>query len=253
MSTSGDAQILNKPTLGDLAAKDKISNADIANDAAIALSKINGNILTYHNEDGVIVYDKYPPVKKSGGGNTTLGDDIRDFVISNDEIKAAIINTILAALSSIDTQTGTAIQKAVIGAALPIGTIVMWEEVGNIPCGWEEVELMKSRFPVGAGQGSELSNYTLGSSGIGGEEAHALTIPEMPSHSHEITQYSAQSGSSEAWILDVVYKTHSQGSTYSTGGNVEKITVPHENRPPYYPVKFIKKKTNCVDSHNLYN
>ena len=41
-STSGVSQILNKPTLGDLAAKSTISNADVADDAAIDQSKISG-------------------------------------------------------------------------------------------------------------------------------------------------------------------------------------------------------------------
>ncbi|MDE6250132.1 MAG: hypothetical protein K2M34_00655 [Alphaproteobacteria bacterium] len=39
---SGKAQILNKPTLGALAAKATISNADVATNAAIATSKISG-------------------------------------------------------------------------------------------------------------------------------------------------------------------------------------------------------------------
>ena len=41
-STEGVSQILNKPTLGDLAAKSTISNADVAADAAIDQSKISG-------------------------------------------------------------------------------------------------------------------------------------------------------------------------------------------------------------------
>ena len=41
-STEGVSQILNKPTLGDLAAKSTISNADVAANAAIDQSKISG-------------------------------------------------------------------------------------------------------------------------------------------------------------------------------------------------------------------
>ena len=41
-ATSGKAQILNKPTLGAMAAKNNVTNADIAANAAIATSKING-------------------------------------------------------------------------------------------------------------------------------------------------------------------------------------------------------------------
>ena len=40
----------------------------------------------------------------------------------------------------------------------------------------------RSRSPIGAGQGTGLSNYVLGQ--IGGEETHQLLISEMPTHTH---------------------------------------------------------------------
>jgi len=41
---------------------------------------------------------------------------------------------------------------------------------------------LRGRIPLGVGNNTELSNYTLGQKG--GEEAHVLTESEMPSHGH---------------------------------------------------------------------
>jgi hypothetical protein len=285
-ATGGDAQLLNKPTLGDLAAKSRIANADIEGDAAISLSKVNipdngipsakisglaavatsgsyndledkpsipDNIVTYTaDQSNNIVFNKNPSLTVSGGGNTGFGNNVADFVVNNAEVRAALINAVIAELTSTNTQTGTALQKAAIGAALPIGTIVMWRKAGNIPCGWTEVEEMRSRFPVGTGQGYGLTHYTLGNTG--GEEMHALSVEEMPPHTHNIQNWAHGSGSGEAWVISVDYKEYIWSSSYvqSTGGRNGSV-VPHENRPPYYAVTFIEKTSNCVDTNNLYN
>ncbi|WP_051263691.1 phage tail protein [Tenacibaculum ovolyticum] len=44
---------------------------------------------------------------------------------------------------------------------------------------------LRGRIPLGVGNNTELSNYTLGQKG--GEETHVLTEGEMPSHNHGIT------------------------------------------------------------------
>lgn len=56
----------------------------------------------------------------------------------------------------------------------------------NVPDG-------RSRNVVAAGQGTGLSLRNLAATG--GEEAHALTIPEMPSHNHTISNAMPASGS----------------------------------------------------------
>ena len=43
---------------------------------------------------------------------------------------------------------------------------------------------MRSRFPLGAGDGSNLTNRVLAATGC--EETHILTSNEMPSHTHTI-------------------------------------------------------------------
>ncbi len=57
---------------------------------------------------------------------------------------------------------------------------------------------LRGRTPVGSGQGTSLTNRTLG--GTGGAETHVLTVGEMPSHSHALSDsgaiLSSQAGAS---------------------------------------------------------
>jgi len=89
---------------------------------------------------------------------------------------------------------------ASVAAAVPIGSIVAYGG-SSAPAGWHlcdgsahgsaalqailgstNTPDLRSRFIVGAGQGSGLTSRTL--KATGGEETHALTVAEMPSHNH---------------------------------------------------------------------
>jgi microcystin-dependent protein len=65
----------------------------------------------------------------------------------------------------------------------------LWNIIGNTYGGSGQssfkVPDLRSRLPVGAGQGSGLTNRTLAS--VGGNETHTLSTSEMPSHSHTLT------------------------------------------------------------------
>jgi microcystin-dependent protein len=225
---------------------------------------VPANIVTYTaDQNSNVVLSKNPSLKVSGGDNTDFGQSVEDFVANNKAIKTAIVEAILAEITSTNTQNGTALQKAVIGAALPIGTIVMWRKGTDMPCGWQVVTGMTGRFPVGAGQekGSELSNYPLGDTG--GEEFHSLSIDEMPEHDHvtaekgiiltiDNNRFSGNGGANfgDASTVDTKLRTgNTGGKNNGTIGSVE----PHENRPPYYAVLFIEKISNCVGVDNVYN
>jgi hypothetical protein len=246
MSTSGDAQILNKPTLGDLAAKDKISNVDIANDAAIALSKIDGQIVTYtSDQNSNVTFNKDPSLKVSGGGNTTLGQSIEDFVIDNDKIK----NTIIAAVKTAIEDKTSELYKKVILAALPIGSIIMWDGSPTaLPCGWEIYSNMTGRFPVGAtsgvGEYSTAGIYPLNH--VGGENFHTLIAAELPKHTHKFGNslqpvIAGQWDSGSSGRNNIVNDGSQSDHTDSWGGNSSGGTDAHENRPPYCAVYFIRK------------
>lgn len=90
---------------------------------------------------------------------------------------------------------------------------------------------LRGRAPIGAGQGSGLTNRTLGANL--GEETHVLTEAEMPSHNHtyDTKHYTGPSpsiGGGEAGFGPV--------NTSSTGGN-----APHNTMQPSLAVTFIIK------------
>jgi microcystin-dependent protein len=146
---------------------------------------------------------------------------------------------------------------------LPPGSIIAWNSV-TIPKGWAlcdgqlyildsngdaQVEStgvqtpdLRGRFILGAGQGSLLTNRTLGDTN--GAETHTLNVNEMPAHNHSYsgTDWPAsgdygskaeqnQTGSPHDYTRFNVSKT-----TVSKGGNSA-----HNNMPPFYVLTYIMK------------
>lgn len=142
------------------------------------------------------------------------------------------------------------------GDGVPSGAIIMWSgSLDTIPAGWALCDgsngtpNLMSRFIVGAGSG-----YSVGA--IGGEATHVLTVAELPSHSHPLTdpghshrykkpnmvggfvEFTSAPISVRVDPMDEQQTFTSQTgiSIGSTGsGNA------HENRPPYYALAFIMK------------
>lgn len=133
------------------------------------------------------------------------------------------------------------------GAGVPVGSIVIW--FGTVPPpGWllcdgslfdaaEFPDLFSllganvlpdftGMFPLGVS-----SSYPLGSSG--GEESHALTVDELPSHNHEVQVRGGTGTQARAAAANSTTTTAVAGSRY-TGGD-----FPHNNMPPYFAVNFI--------------
>jgi microcystin-dependent protein len=79
----------------------------------------------------------------------------------------------------------------------------------------------RGRTTVGTGQGSGLTNRTLGVTG--GEESHVLQIGEIPSHSHTF-QYTGGTGATIA--AGANYTNVSTASTSNTGGSGGHNTMP---------------------------
>ncbi len=95
---------------------------------------------------------------------------------------------------------------------------------------------LRGRGPIGAGQGTGLTNRALGAKG--GEEMHTLTVAEMPSHTHAINDGSTDTGRN--FGPNGVFTNQ---STYAhvrlmlaEGGN-----QPHNNMQPFTSVRFIIK------------
>jgi microcystin-dependent protein len=102
---------------------------------------------------------------------------------------------------------------------------------------------MRDRFPVGAG-GNYQPNATYDNAGKTGVNEVTLNLNQIPSHSHTTYLYSKSNpgdkDQSARGSSGDSQKAHQ--STYAGGD------MPHENRPPFYGIYFIKKvSNNCPD------
>ena len=98
---------------------------------------------------------------------------------------------------------------------------------------------LRGRVPVGAGQGSSLTNRVIAATG--GAETHTLTVSQIPSHSHDIPLYDYSDGGqanlTTAGTDDVGdFRSNSQDPVDNTGGN-----QPHNNMQPFLVVNHIIK------------
>ena len=91
---------------------------------------------------------------------------------------------------------------------------------------------LRGRAPIGAGQGTGLSNRVLAD--MGGAETHTLTINEMPRHDHKYTRNQGRG----TWLAngsDTLKNTEDGYTSYSGGDQ------PHNNMSPYLVLNFIIK------------
>ena len=126
--------------------------------------------------------------------------------------------------------------------AVPVGTIILWHGYASeVPSGWavcngdNGTPDMRGRFPVGAG-----NQYRPGETG--GAASVALSVDEMPSHSHgyELRDDNNRDLAHGADRNDGVWhgdKTVTTGSACGDGDSAQ----PHENRPPFKTIHFIMR------------
>jgi len=126
-----------------------------------------------------------------------------------------------------------------LASGIPAGGIIMWSgSLASIPTGWALCDGqsgrpdLRSRFIVGAGQGTGLTNYAVAATG--GVESVTLTIAQMPSHSHGgVPQRASTQTGASGGFPPVNFNNINTGSAGED--------QPHENRPPYYALAFIIK------------
>ena len=107
---------------------------------------------------------------------------------------------------------------------------------------------LRGRVPLHAG-----SQFTLGQRG--GEEAHTLTVAELPAHTHGAV---ASSNSADQASPVNNFWANGNQNAYASSPNVgmsQRTTTPtggqpHENRPPYLVVNFIIALQGIFPSHN---
>ncbi|HSG67756.1 MAG TPA: tail fiber protein [Bacteroidales bacterium] len=103
---------------------------------------------------------------------------------------------------------------------------------------------LRGRVPVHAGQGTGLSNYTLGASG--GQEAISLTPQNMPAHNHGILcSDNAASETNPAGKMmakgSQVFADpgYQQARMHNEMVEITGGSQPHENLQPYLAINFI--------------
>lgn len=168
--------------------------------------------------------------------------------------------------------------------AIPSGVIVMWSgAIGTIPSGWALCDGsngtpdLRSRFIVGAGStyavgavGGSTStstagshSHTMGSAGshnhTGSTGSTALTIEQIPAHTHSLSEYGSYSSSIGTGLNGNTQRygaaSGTTGSTGSGQGHAHTITSDgshahslnaagdhsHTVTPPYYALAYIMK------------
>jgi microcystin-dependent protein/Tfp pilus assembly protein FimT len=122
----------------------------------------------------------------------------------------------------------------IVPVAVPAGLIAAFNAT-QCPQGWTAFNAAAGRVLLGSGT-LGIDQYAVGNTG--GEARHRLTIPEIPSHTHS---YLIGSGETSDGIRLPARAQNSAsprraGTTDAAGGS-----QPHENRPPYYVVKYCRK------------
>jgi microcystin-dependent protein len=157
---------------------------------------------------------------------------------------------------------------------IPVGGIIMWSgTIATIPTGWSlcngtnGTPNLQDRFIVGAGSGYAVA-------ATGGANSVALTINEMPSHSHGGTTgndspnhtHNLNSGFDQYYVIndgnfggtgpdgsfraegpdqpqDARWYSNTGGvnNNHQHGITAEGQNGAHENRPPYYALAFIMR------------
>ena len=104
---------------------------------------------------------------------------------------------------------------------------------------------LRGRVPIQPGQGQGLSNRNRGEAG--GVEAHALTAPEIPAHTHSVGG-SAANGASDSPAGHVLARMPAAvpqyGSSADTDLSADAVEFsgggqPHPNMQPYLTVTYI--------------
>ncbi len=192
--------------------------------------------------------------------------------------------TAVSASATSSANLGTTVTASSLSGkgSTPVGSIIMWTG-SKPPSGWAlcdgqvasgiRTPDLRGRFLMGAGAGTGLTPRTTGDTG--GEEAHALSLAEMPAHDHFLDpppqsmgdagwhtheHLSGVGSSANPWVTTGAWWTQgavggfawTQSTTLSGNhghlvdpGALDTASVgggqPHNNMPPFYVLAFIMR------------
>lgn len=119
---------------------------------------------------------------------------------------------------------------------IPSGLVAAFSSA-SCPTGWTFVSELSGRVIVGVGSGAGLTYRSLGS--YGGEEMHALTLSEIPSHSHDYYDYTPEipwDGNYGIGPGSGHHRYNAYRTSFSSGGSQA-----HNIMQPWYSLLFCKK------------
>jgi hypothetical protein len=124
-----------------------------------------------------------------------------------------------------------------ITGGMPPGAVAAFDDPNDCPAGWVKFDEAAGRtiIGVGAGPGLTVRSYR----DRAGEEEHTLTVPELPSHTHDVMQMvqnDAEDGVDSAARNSFEHNNRTVQSGATGGGR------PHNNMPPFLALRFCKKK-----------
>jgi len=232
---------------------------------------------TSSDNSGVEIFntDKtWVPLGSGGFGSSNTGGSVGDFnfdtntmavpsgdmnitsIGGNINLEADNNITIRAKNSAID------LSADYVYGGIPIGGIILWSGKQSattrtpvVPYGWQlcdgtnNTPDLRGRFVVGFSSSEPFNEIDAS----GGEKEHTLTVDEMPSHGHSITDpghfhNSIHNGTGG----DTTHPIAGGGSYISKYGSQPSVTTgitidpsgggqPHNNLPPYYVLAYIMR------------
>ena len=117
---------------------------------------------------------------------------------------------------------------------------------------------LRGRVPMHQGQGSGLTNRTMGE--MSGSESHTLISNEMPQHSHAVNVSSAAANNRSPANNYLAMESQNRTSTYTSNApnatlNTSSVAIagggqPHNNMQPYLVINFCIALEGIFPSRN---